>query len=230
MPIISALDVKKSFATLASPIDILKGVTLKINQGEKVAIVGTSGSGKTTLLSILAGLDTPTSGTVWFEDENISALSEDERATKRKGQVGFVFQQFELLPSLNALENVMLPLELSQLPHSKQKAIDMLTHVGLNDRLQHYPNQLSGGEQQRVAIARAFSTAPKIIFADEPTGYLDEKTGKLVMDLLFGLNQKNRTTMIFVTHDIALAKHCDVIYELENGIVHKLDPELRYAH
>lgn len=230
MAIIAALDVKKSFKTLASPIDILKGVTLKINQGEKVAIVGTSGSGKTTLLGILAGLDTPTSGQVWFDEENISNLTEDERAIKRKGRIGFVFQQFELLPSLNALENVMLPLELSQLPNAKQKATEMLRQVGLQDRLYHYPNQLSGGEQQRVAIARAYVTTPKVIFADEPTGYLDEKTGKLVIDLLFELNQKNQTTMIFVTHDIALAKNCDVIYELENGTVHKLDAELNYAH
>lgn len=227
--IIAASEVKKRFETLASPIDILKGVTLKINQGEKIAIVGASGSGKTTLLSILAGLDSPTSGEVWFDGAKISALTEDERAAKRKGNVGFVFQQFELLPSLNALENVMLPLELSQKPQAKQKAIAMLEDVGLKDRLYHYPNQLSGGEQQRVAIARAYATSPKVIFADEPTGFLDEKTSQRVMDLLFGLNKKNQTTMIFVTHDIELAQHCDVIYELENGVVHQRESGLRHV-
>ncbi|WP_394179197.1 ABC transporter ATP-binding protein [Marinomonas posidonica] len=188
---------------------ILKGINMEILESQSVAIVGASGSGKSTLLGLLAGLDINTSGDIFVYDQAFSALSEEKRAIIRGQYVGFVFQSFHLLPSLQAIENVMLPAELKGDKDARQKAEALLQKVGLSHRLTHYPNQLSGGEQQRVAIARAFASQPKILFADEPTGNLDEENGKLIIDLLFDLNQSQGTTLVMVTHDNELAKMCD---------------------
>ncbi|WP_113874813.1 ABC transporter ATP-binding protein [Marinomonas aquiplantarum] len=188
---------------------ILKGINMEILESQSVAIVGASGSGKSTLLGLLAGLDVNTSGDIFVYDQAFSALSEEKRAIIRGQYVGFVFQSFHLLPSLQAIENVMLPAELKGDKDARQKAEALLQKVGLSHRLTHYPNQLSGGEQQRVAIARAFASQPKILFADEPTGNLDEENGKLIIDLLFDLNQSQGTTLVMVTHDNELAKMCD---------------------
>ena len=200
-----------------STIDILTGVNLEIKSGESLAIVGASGSGKSTLLGLLAGLDEATAGDIVIDGENISNMSEDQRAHLRSDKIGFIFQSFQLLPSLTALENVMLPLELQSSNFSADAAKNLLERVGLKDRQQHYPKQLSGGEQQRVAIARAFVTQPAILFADEPTGNLDKSTGQSIIDLLFEMNQEKNTTLIIVTHDEALATHCDRCLTLENG-------------
>jgi putative ABC transport system ATP-binding protein len=200
---------------------ILNDIQLNIQDGESIAIVGASGSGKSTLLGILAGLDLPTTGEVHFYDKAIQTLNEEQRAQIRRTEVGFIFQQFLLVPSLTALENVMLPAELSddaELRNSaKQKAQQWLDKVGLSHRLDHFPNQLSGGEQQRVAIARAFITSPKLLFADEPSANLDTENGKLVEDLLFELNQKANTTLVLVTHDLELAERCQRKVLLTNG-------------
>ena len=196
---------------------ILQGVSLEINRGESVAIVGRSGSGKTTLLGLLAGLDTPSDGTVELDGSVISKLSEDERAKLRSRRVGFVFQSFHLVPSLNALENVMLPLELAGQPHPRAAARDIIRKVGLDQRWSHYPAQLSGGEKQRVALARAFATAPAVLFADEPTGNLDARTGANIMELMFELNRSSETTLVLVTHDAALADRCDRVLSLDAG-------------
>ncbi len=217
MIIISASAVEKRVETLASPIDILRGVDLNVNKGEAIAIVGASGSGKTTLLSLLAGLDVATKGEMIVDGVNLTRMSEDERATWRLGRIGFVFQNFDLLPSLNALENVMLPVELCGRKNAKQQAIDILNKVGLGSRLTHFPSQLSGGEQQRVAIARAYVVAPSILFADEPTGCLDINTGDKIIDLLFQLKNELNTTLIFVTHDLLLAKRCNRTFLLQDG-------------
>ncbi len=217
MTIINALDIEKTITTLASPIDILKGVNLTVNEGESIAILGASGSGKTTLLSLLAGLDVASKGEMIVDGQNLSKLTEDKRTQWRLGRIGFVFQNFELLPALTALENVMLPLELCERPNAKQEAQSILTQVGLQNRLSHYPHQLSGGEQQRVAIARAYAISPKILFADEPTGSLDVKTGDAIITLLFTLQKQFKTTLIFVTHDFNLAKRCDRVFVLEAG-------------
>lgn len=182
---------------------------MEINEGESVAIVGSSGSGKSTLLGLLAGLDVNTSGDILVYDKPFSQLDEEQRAIIRGQYVGFVFQSFHLLPSLQAIENVMLPAELKGDKEARSKAEALLGKVGLSHRLTHYPNQLSGGEQQRVAIARAFASQPKILFADEPTGNLDEDNGKLVIDLLFDLNRSQGTTLVMVTHDNDLANLCD---------------------
>jgi putative ABC transport system ATP-binding protein len=182
-----------------------------------VAILGVSGSGKSTLLGLLAGLDTPSRGRVFLDGSDLSRLDEDGRAQLRAARVGFVFQSFHLLPSLTALENVMLPLELAGKPSPEDHAREILRRVDLSERLHHYPSQLSGGEQQRVAIARAFAVRPKILFADEPTGNLDQKTGERIIELLFALNREQATTLALVTHDAALAKHCDRHLELEAG-------------
>ncbi len=187
---------------------ILKGINMEILESESVAIVGASGSGKSTLLGLLAGLDINTSGDIFVYDQAFSTLNEEKRAIIRGQYVGFVFQSFHLLPSLQAIENVMLPAELKGDKNARQKAEALLNKVGLSHRLTHYPNQLSGGEQQRVAIARAFASQPKILFADEPTGNLDEENGKLIIDLLFDLNQSQGTTLVMVTHDNELAKMC----------------------
>ncbi|MDB4837075.1 ABC transporter ATP-binding protein [Marinomonas sp.] len=188
---------------------ILKGINMEIMESESVAIVGASGSGKSTLLGLLAGLDINTSGDISLYDLPFSSQNEEKRALMRGQYVGFVFQSFHLLPSLQAIENVMLPAELKGDKDARQKAEVLLDKVGLSHRLTHYPNQLSGGEQQRVAIARAFASQPKILFADEPTGNLDEENGQLIVDLLFDLNKSQGTTLILVTHDNELAKMCD---------------------
>ena len=196
---------------------ILKGVDFQIAQGDTVAIVGASGSGKSTLLSLLAGLDSPSDGTVVLDGEALSSLDEDGRARVRGAKVGFVFQSFQLLPSLTALENVMLPLELRGDADVEGPAKQILEKVGLGGRLGHYPRQLSGGEQQRVALARAFVTRPSLLFADEPTGNLDRQTGDKIADLLFSLNREHGTTLIMVTHDLQLAARCDRCLRLVNG-------------
>ena len=188
---------------------ILKGINMEIKESESVAIVGSSGSGKSTLLGLLAGLDVNTSGDIFLYEQEFSSQSEEQRALVRGQYVGFVFQSFHLLPSLQAIENVMLPAELKGDKDARKKAEALLEKVGLSHRLTHYPNQLSGGEQQRVAIARAFASNPKILFADEPTGNLDEENGKLIIKLLFDLNQSQGTTLVMVTHDNELAKMCD---------------------
>lgn len=198
---------------------ILQGVSLEINRGESVAIVGRSGSGKTTLLGLLAGLDTPSDGVVELDGAEISKLSEDERAKLRASRVGFVFQSFQLLPALSALENVMLPLELAGIEAPEKRARELLERVGLGERLTHTPRQLSGGEQQRVAIARAFASDPVILFADEPTGNLDNRTGQAVSDLLMDLNREQGTTLVMVTHDEHLAARCGRQLNIEAGIL-----------
>ena len=196
---------------------ILKGVDFQIGQGDTVAIVGASGSGKSTLLSLLAGLDSPSDGAVVLDGEVLSSLDEDGRARVRGAKVGFVFQSFQLLPSLTALENVMLPLELRGDADVEGPAKQILEKVGLGGRLGHYPRQLSGGEQQRVALARAFVTRPSLLFADEPTGNLDTNTGQAIIELLFALNQEAGTTLVLVTHDEHLAERCGRILRLDSG-------------
>ncbi len=198
----------KRVATAEHELTIVHNVNFSVHAAEAVAILGASGSGKSTLLGLMAGLDTPSSGKVWINGEDLFALDEDGRAALRGRMVGFVFQSFQLLPSLTALENVMLPLELSGVDNAAEKARAIVARVGLGERLGHYPKQLSGGEQQRVAIARAFVTAPKLLFADEPTGNLDARTGAAMIDLLFELNQEHGATLILVTHDQELAAHC----------------------
>jgi putative ABC transport system ATP-binding protein len=198
---------------------ILNGVELTITDGESVAITGASGSGKSTLLGILAGLDVPTSGSVVLGDKVITTMNEDQRAQVRSELVGFVFQSFQLLPALTALENVMLPLELKGINNPQHIARGFLDKVGLGQRVTHYPRQLSGGEQQRVAVARAFASQPKILFADEPTGNLDEKTGGQIIELLFALNKELGTTLVLVTHDHALAGRCDRHLQLAEGLL-----------
>jgi len=195
----------------------LDGISLEINAAESVAIIGASGSGKTTLLGILAGLDTPSSGSVLLDGNELTALDEEQRAVLRGELVGFVFQSFQLLGSLTALENVMLPGELRGDSDPRSEASELLRRVGLGDRATHYPRQLSGGEQQRVAIARAFASRPKILFADEPTGNLDKVTGARVIELLFDLNREFAATLILVTHDAPLAERCQRLLELDGG-------------
>ena len=196
---------------------ILDNVDLSVAAGEPVAILGASGSGKSTLLGILAGLDDPSSGRALLAGQDLSTLDEDGRARLRADRVGFVFQSFQLLPGLTALENVMLPLELGDHPDAAQRAHEVLDRVGLGPRVEHYPRQLSGGEQQRVAIARAFAADPDVLFADEPTGNLDRKTGERIIELLFSLNRERSTTLVLVTHDPQLAELCDRRLELEAG-------------
>ncbi|MCB1642087.1 MAG: ABC transporter ATP-binding protein [Xanthomonadales bacterium] len=198
-------------------LDILQDVDLQIDPGQTVAIVGASGSGKSTLLGLLAGLDRPTRGEVWLQDQALSTLSEDALAALRAERVGFVFQSFQLLAGMTALENAMLPLELAGRGDAEAQARQWLTRVGLGQRLQHTPRQLSGGEQQRVAMARAFVTRPAVLFADEPTGNLDRATGKQVADLLFELNREAGTTLVLVTHDEHLAQRCERVLTLAEG-------------
>jgi putative ABC transport system ATP-binding protein len=200
-----------------APLTILDGVSFEVAAGDAVAIVGASGSGKTTLLGLLAGLDRPTSGEVRIDGVALSSLDEDARAAMRQKTLGFVFQSFQLLPALTALENVMLPLELKGTPDASDRARTWLERVGLARRTTHYPRQLSGGEQQRVAIARAFSGDPKLLMADEPTGNLDLATGVEVADLMFRLNREHGTTLVLVTHDVALAGRCARRLSLEGG-------------
>lgn len=203
--------------TQAGALDILHPIDLSIHRGERVAIVGTSGSGKTTLLGLLAGLDQPSSGQVMLAGQHLGALNEEARAQLRGQQVGFIFQNFQLLPALTALENVMLPLELQHADQPLARAQAALAQVGLAERARHYPRQLSGGEQQRVAIARAFVTQPPILFADEPTGNLDATTGEAIAQLLFALNTQHNTTLVLVTHDDALAARCDRRFRMQAG-------------
>jgi putative ABC transport system ATP-binding protein len=198
---------------------ILDDVSLSVADGETLAIVGASGSGKTTLLGLLAGLDRPNAGSVSWHGVVINTLSEDALAKKRQGTVGFVFQSFQLLPALTALENVMLPLELAGSPDAQTRASEWLGRMGLADRIDHLPRQLSGGEQQRVAIARAFAASPSIVFADEPTGNLDTDTGNEIVDLMFNLNRDQKTTLILVTHDLELAARCNRQIRLARGKV-----------
>ncbi|MDA8421096.1 MAG: ABC transporter ATP-binding protein [Pseudomonadota bacterium] len=214
------VEAQKLCKRVASPeglLTLLDGVDLAVAEGETCAIVGASGSGKSTLLGLLAGLDVPTSGRVLLDGRDLGTLDEDGRARVRAGRVGFVFQSFQLLPALTALENVMLPLELAGRRAAASTAREVLVRVGLQDRLQHYPSQLSGGEQQRVAIARAFATAPRILFADEPTGNLDQATGRRVIDLMFSLNREHATTILLVTHEPTVAAYCDRMLRLAAG-------------
>ncbi len=209
----------KQVSTGDEELTILRDISLEVNAGEAVAIVGASGSGKSTLLGLLAGLDTPTSGKVHLDGTDIFTLDEDSRAALRGKLLGFVFQSFQLLPALTALENVMLPLELSGINAAESTARKLLQRVGLESRVHHYPKQLSGGEQQRVAIARAFVTDPKLLLADEPTGNLDSSTGKQIIELMFELNREHGTTLVLVTHDENLSKRCSRQIRLADGML-----------
>lgn len=214
---IIAQNIDKTVPSSEGELCILKGINLEIKAGETIAVVGCSGSGKSTLLGLLAGLDIPSRGSIRLDGRDITRMSEDQRAQLRAELVGFVFQSFQLLPSLTALENVMLPAELSGVAGARVLAEKYLQRVGLDHRLTHYPRQLSGGEQQRVAIARAFASQPRILFADEPTGNLDTATGTQVIDLLFDLNREEGATLVLVTHEQRLAERCQRIVTLEAG-------------
>lgn len=216
-PVLRAQSVTKKVSSPEGTLTILAEVDLQIAAGETVAIVGASGAGKSTLLALLAGLDEPSTGQVWLNGAELTALDEDGRAAVRARHVGFVFQSFHLVPSLTAIENVMLPLELAGLPNARATAAEVLAHVNLSPRREHYPRQLSGGEQQRVAIARAFVTRPAVLFADEPTGNLDSVTGERIIELLFELNRAAQTTLVVVTHDQAIAQRCSRIIRIEAG-------------
>lgn len=219
--ILKIKNLTKSFRSSDRKLTVLDDISFTIERGISCAIVGPSGSGKTTLLGLCAGLDKPTSGDVLLNDNNISALDETQLSSIRNRQIGFVFQSFQLIETLTALENVMVPIELRGTPYRKveKQALELLDSVGLSDRTDHYPNQLSGGEQQRVGLARAFIHSPDILFADEPTGNLDGDTGEQIEDLLFDLNKKQGTTLVIVTHDIELAQKCDRIIRLKNGVI-----------
>lgn len=212
-----AVQLSKRVSSPTGDLDILKEINLSIRHAEAVAVVGASGSGKSTLLGLLAGLDVPTAGRVYIEDHDVFALDEDGRARLRGATIGFIFQSFQLLPNLTAVENVMLALELAGRDDSRNAAEAALLRVGLGARSGHYPRQLSGGEQQRVAIARAFATAPKLLFADEPTGNLDRGTGQRIIDLLFDLNAERAATLVLATHDESLAARCTRRLELDDG-------------
>jgi putative ABC transport system ATP-binding protein len=215
--VLSARGIGKTVKSGDSDLVILREIDLAVTRGEAVAVVGASGSGKSTLLAILAGLDTPSTGTVELDGQDLFAMDEDRRALLRGRAVGFVFQSFQLLPALTALENTMLPLELSGEEKAFEKAKDMLARVGLAERLQHYPKHLSGGEQQRVALARAFVVRPKLLLADEPTGSLDADSGAGVIELLFQMNREYGTTLVLVTHDERLAQRCQRVVRLVAG-------------
>lgn len=217
--VIRAAGLGKTVTTESGPLEILAAVDLSINRGESLAIVGPSGSGKSTLLGLLAGLDLPSDGEVWLSGSALTRLTEDGRAELRRRLVGFVFQSFQLLPALTALENAILPLELAGDEAAVERGRALLARVGLAERATHFPRQLSGGEQQRVALARAFIAQPAILFADEPTGNLDSKTGQTVIDLLFELNRERGTTLVLVTHDQVLANRCQRVLRLESGRV-----------
>lgn len=214
---LKADQLSKQVTSPEGQLTILDQVSLDVSQGESIAIVGASGAGKSTLLGLLAGLDVPSSGKIWLGGHELTALDEDGRAALRADQVGFVFQSFHLIPSLTAKENIMLPLELSGGSNAAEAALTALEKVGLERRSGHYPNQLSGGEKQRVAIARAFVINPSVLFADEPTGNLDKRTGDTVVDLLFRLNQEAGTTLVLVTHDTTLAARCDRTLFMDAG-------------
>ena len=223
-PVLDVRNVSHGFNDQAGHrLSVLESLDLRINPGDSVAIIGPSGAGKSTLLSLLAGLDIPESGEILFQGEAFSGLSEDQRAAVRRGRIGFVFQSFQLLQGLTAVENVMLPLELTgmSVAQAKQRAMKWLERVGLGARTHHRPRMLSGGEQQRVALARAFVNEPALLFADEPTGNLDRRTGESVSELLFELNQETGTTLILVTHDERLASRCQRILNLEDGTLNE---------
>ena len=215
--VLLAQQLSKQVSSPEGSLTILDDVSFSIVAGESVAVVGPSGAGKSTLLALLAGLDLPTRGHVELNGANLSDLDEDGRALVRAEHVGFVFQSFHLVPSLNALENVMLPLELAGHEKARDAARDLIAKVGLAQRWSHYPAQLSGGEKQRVAIARAFATEPAVLFADEPTGNLDTRTGERIMELMFDLNRSSSTTLVLVTHDNGLAERCDRVLALDTG-------------
>ena len=215
--VLEAKNVSKTVASPEGPLTILADVSLSVRAGESLAIVGASGAGKSTLLALLAGLDSPSTGHVAIAGIDLTSLDEDGRAAIRGQHVGFVFQSFHLIPSLTAIENVMLPLELGNRPDARLTAAAALAQVGLTPRIAHYPKQLSGGEQQRVAIARAFVTHPAVLFADEPTGNLDTATGQRITDLLFELNRGTGSTLVLVTHDRTLAARCSRVLELDAG-------------
>jgi len=217
--VLQAVDTSKRVTTSAGELIILERISLKLEAGESLAIVGESGSGKTTLLSLLAGLDTPTDGQIELFGKSLAGLDEDGRAALRLGRVGFVFQAFHLLPSFTALENVAAPLELAGVGDAASRAREALERVGLSHRLEHLPRQLSGGEQQRVALARAFAVKPALLFADEPTGNLDQQTGARISEILFELNAASATSLVLVTHDPRLAARCDRQIRLESGRV-----------
>jgi putative ABC transport system ATP-binding protein len=220
--VIQVSELSKHVSTLEGSLTILNDINFSVRQGESVAIVGASGSGKSTLLSLLAGLDVASEGEIYLDGDALSKLNEEARARVRAEKVGFVFQSFMLVQSLTALENVMLPAELAGDHNAKKEALSLLEKVGLSHRLEHYPSQLSGGEQQRVAIARAFVGSPKILFADEPSANLDSKNGHLIEKLLFDLNKQNGTTLVLVTHDEQLAKQCQRIIHIEGGQLEKI--------
>ena len=216
-PIVQAISLTKHVKSSNTQLTILQDINLEVSIGEAVSIVGASGSGKSTLLGLLAGLDIPSSGKVYLNGEDIFSLSEDGRAELRGCLLGFVFQSFQLLPVLTALENVMLPLELTGISNVRKIALELLGRVGLEARINHYPKQLSGGEQQRVAIARAYVTHPKLLLADEPTGNLDSSTGDQIVDLMFELNRERGTTLILVTHDESISSRCTRKIQLASG-------------
>jgi putative ABC transport system ATP-binding protein len=210
-------DIHLNYKTESTAVEVIRGVSLKINSNESVAIVGKSGSGKTSLIMLIAGLECPNSGKIIFEGEDISQYSEDRLADIRKRKIGIVFQSFYLIPNYTALENVSLVLEINKVPDAKKKSMELLEQLGLKDRINHFPSQLSGGEQQRVAIARSIVLNPKLILADEPSGNLDSENSKLIMSLLFKYCKKNGSSLVLVTHDQMLAKECDRIIEIKDG-------------
>ncbi len=217
--VLEAHGISKQVSSPEGPLTILSNVSFGISAGESVAVVGPSGAGKSTLLALLAGLDLPTEGHVVLNGKNLGELDEDGRARVRAESVGFVFQSFHLVPSLNALENVMLPLELAGAADARAASHAIIEQVGLEDRWRHYPAQLSGGEKQRVAIARAFATEPAVLFADEPTGNLDSRTGDYIMELMFELNRNSATNLVLVTHDLSLAQRCGRMLSLDAGLL-----------
>ncbi len=219
--VLKARQLSKQVTSPEGPLTILDQVSLEVSRGESIAIVGASGAGKSTLLGLLAGLDVPSEGQIWLASEEITALDEDGRAALRANSVGFVFQSFHLISSLTALENVMLPLELTGAENSAAAALRAIKTVGLEPRRGHYPHQLSGGEKQRVAIARAFVVQPDVLFADEPTGNLDNRTGENVVELLFRMNAESGTTLVLVTHDLGLAERCDRILFMDSGRIER---------
>jgi len=210
-------DIYLNYKTENTLVEVIKGVNLKINSGENVAVVGKSGSGKTSLIMLIAGLEKTTSGKIIFEDQDISTYSEDELADLRKRKIGIVFQSFYLIPNYTALENVSLVLEINKIENAQKKSAELLEQFGLKDRLNHFPSQLSGGEQQRVAIARSIILSPKLILADEPSGNLDSENSKLIINLLFKYSKQNNSSLILVTHDQSIAKECDKIIEIKDG-------------
>lgn len=220
-PVLIAQNLTKQVTSPEGSLTILDGVNLEVSQGEMIAVVGVSGAGKSTLLGLLAGLDVPSDGHVILSGQNLSSMDEDGRSAVRADHVGFVFQSFHLIPSLTALENVMLPLELAGRKDAASLARQTLERVGLGPRARHYPRQLSGGEKQRVAIARAFVIEPKVMFADEPTGNLDQRTGEAIIQLLFELNRETSATLVLVTHDLELAQRCDRVLYMEAGRIER---------